>query len=69
MMSVLNFILLHHGESADPELLNWIKDLLDHFFGSGPWVAIIFLGSAICLMPLIVILVYIIQNRKRSRII
>ncbi|MBO55075.1 MAG: hypothetical protein CL886_05370 [Dehalococcoidia bacterium] len=63
-MPLFNLILLHHGESADPELLKWIKDLLDHFFGSGPWAVVILLGSAICLMPLIVILVYIIQNRR-----
>ena len=69
MMHVLNLVLLHHGESADPVLLNWIKDLLYHFFGTGPWLAVILLGSAICLMPLIVILVYVIQNRRQSKII
>ena len=63
MAFVLNFVLLHHGESADPELLIWIKNVLDHIFGSGPWLAIALLGSIICIMPLLVILVYLTQRR------
>ena len=63
MVFVLNFVLLHHGESADPELLIWIKNVLDHIFGSGPWLAIGLLGSIVCIMPLAVILVYLTRRR------
>ena len=63
MAFLLNFVLLHHGESADPELLIWIKNVLDHIFGGGPWLAIALLGSIICVMPLLVILVYLTQRR------
>jgi hypothetical protein len=63
MAFFLNLVLLHHGESADPELLSWIKDVLDHIFGTGPWLVIALLGSVICIMPLLVIVVYLTQRK------
>ena len=63
MLFFFNLVLLHHGESADPELLSWIKDVLDHIFGGGPWLAIGLLGAIVCIMPLAVILIYLTQRR------
>ena len=62
--SLLHAALAHHGEAADPTLLKWIKDVLDHFLGLGPWAVIIVLGLIIVLLPLGLVALYLWQLRS-----
>ena len=62
--SVLHAALAHHGESPDPTLLKWIKDVLDHLLGLVPWVVIIVLGLIIVLLPVGLIAFYIWHLRR-----
>ena len=39
--------LAHHGEAADPTLLEWVKETLDHIIGLGPWAVVLPLGLLI----------------------
>ncbi len=57
-------VAAHHGEAADPDLLEWIKDRLDHIFNLGPWTAVAALALIILLIPLSIIVVYLIQQRR-----
>jgi uncharacterized membrane protein YcfT len=57
----------HHGEAADPHLLKWIKDTLDHLLGVGPWEAILSLGLLIVMIPVIVVAVYVLQQRRARK--
>ncbi len=66
MASVLNFILAHQGDSADPELLHWIKERLDGIFGSGPWVVVGIMGFVILAIPVFVGVVYLMQSGRRA---
>ncbi len=54
----------HHGEAADPELLAWIKQLLDHVLGSAEWVVIAIVGLALVAFPIGLVLFYIAQLRR-----
>ena len=54
----------HHGEAADPDLLEWIKDRLDHVLNLGPWTAVPALALIIVLIPLSIIVIYLIQQRR-----
>ncbi len=54
----------HHGEAADPELLAWIKQLLDHVLGSSAWVIVAAVGLALVAFPVGLILFYLIQLRR-----
>ena len=45
-------ILLHHSESADPTLIRWIRDTIDHIFGLGPSTIVVALGVAIIVFPI-----------------
>ncbi len=54
----------HHGEAANPELLAWIKQLLDHVLGSAAWVIIAVVGLALVAFPVGLILFYLIQLRR-----
>ena len=40
-------ILLHHSESADPTLIRWIRETIDHIFGVGAGTIVIVLGLTI----------------------
>ena len=62
--TVLLAALKHQGGAADPALLEWVKDTLDHLLGLGPWSVIISLGLIIVLLPLIIMLFYTLQLRK-----
>ena len=64
MASLFIFILAHQGDSADPELLHWIKDRLDGIFGSDPWVMVALMGLFILAIPLSVGILYLIQTRR-----
>ncbi len=54
----------HHGEAADPELLAWIKQLLDHVLGSAEWVVVAIVGLALVAFPIGLILFYLSQQRR-----
>ena len=62
--SVLHAALAHHGEVADPTLLKWIKDVLDHLLRLGPWAVIIVLGLIIVLLPVGLVAFYLWQLRR-----
>ena len=47
-------ILLHHSESADPTLIRWIRDTIDHLFGVGAGTIVIVLGVVIIVFPIAV---------------
>ena len=49
MVSLFTFILAHQGDAADPELLRWIKERIDHLFGPGPWLVVTLMGLIIML--------------------
>ena len=59
-------VLAHQGDSADPELLHWIKDRLDETLGLQPWVAVALIAVTIVLVPAAVVLAYYLQQRRRS---
>ena len=54
----------HHGEVADPELLAWIKQLLDHVLGSVAWVVAAIVGLALVAFPIGLVLLYLTQQRR-----
>ena len=54
----------HHGEAANPEMLAWIKQLLDHALGSAAWVIIAVVGLALVAFPVGLILFYLTQQRR-----
>ena len=57
-------VLRHHGESADPELLAWSKQLLDHILGSSGWVIVAIVGLALVAFPVGLVLFYLSQLRR-----
>ena len=59
-------VATHHSEAVDPELLEWIKDRLDHIFNLGPWTAVAALALIILLIPLSIIIFYLIQQRRQA---
>ncbi len=54
----------HHGEAADPELLAWIKQLLDQVLGSAGWVVVVIVGLALVAFPIGLVLFYKAQLRR-----
>jgi hypothetical protein len=54
----------HHGEAADPELLAWIKQLLDHLLGSAGWVVVAVVGLALVAFPVGLVSFYLGQTRR-----
>ncbi len=54
----------HHGEAADPELLAWIKQLLDQVLGSAGWVVVVIVGLALVAFPIGLVLFYLAQLRR-----
>ena len=66
MAALFSFILAHQGDAADPELLHWIKERMDQIFGPGPWVVVAIMGVIILAIPVFVIVVYLLQAKRRS---
>ena len=66
MASIFNFILAHQGDAADPELLHWIRERLDQIFGTGPWVVVAIMGFIILSIPVFIIVVYLMQAKRRA---
>jgi len=54
----------HHGETADPALLEWIKGTLDHLLNLGPWTVVLLLGALIALIPVGLVGFYLWQQRR-----
>jgi hypothetical protein len=63
LATILLSVLSHHGE-ADPTLLEWIKGVLDHLIGLGPWAVVLLLGLLILAIPVGVIGFYLAQQRR-----
>ncbi|MCH7713917.1 MAG: hypothetical protein IIC99_09875 [Chloroflexi bacterium] len=57
-------IAAHHGESADPRLLGWIKHLFDQVITVGPWTVVVGLGLIIVAIPVAVVAAYLFQRGR-----
>jgi hypothetical protein len=55
----------HHSEPADPDLLDWIKNQLDHLLNLGAWTIVGVLALLIVAIPLSVMVLYAVQQRRR----
>ncbi len=66
MPAFISFILAHQSDAADPELIHWIKERLDQIFGTGPWVVVAVMGLIIISIPVFVVVVYLLQAKRRS---
>ncbi len=64
--SIFRSVTAHHSETPDPDLLEWIKGLVDHLLGGGPWTMVAGLGLLMLLMPLSVVVLYVVQQRRHS---
>ena len=63
---VMLSVILHTG-IADPGLLAWIKDFLDHLFGLigfSPWTVVLAIGLLLLAMPASLIGLYVVQHRR-----
>ena len=66
LWALLMSVAAHHGEAADPRLLEWIKDRLDDLLGLSPWTAVVLLGVVIAAIPLGVMGFYLFQQRRQA---
>jgi len=57
-------IAAHHSESADPDLLQWIKSRLDHLLHLDPWAVVVLVGLFMLLIPVSVVTLYLVQRRR-----
>jgi hypothetical protein len=57
-------VLKHHGEAADPDLLHWIKGVLDQLVGVGPWIAVALLGLLVVAIPASIVIFYLVRQRR-----
>jgi hypothetical protein len=62
-MSLFLFILAHHPETADPDLLERITNQLDSIFGIGAVAMVAVLGVIIIAIPAAIFLLF--MNQKR----
>ncbi len=58
-------VILHTG-IADPGLMAWIKDVLDHLFGFGPWTVVLAFGLLLLAMPLGLVCLFVVQRKRRK---
>ena len=63
-MNLLLSILTHHGDPADPDLLEQIKHQLDSIFGVGPGLLVVIFGLLIALIPVSIMVFYVLQRRR-----
>lgn len=59
-------VLAHHGEPADPTLLEWIGHRIDELVTAGPLAIVLALGVVIVGMPAALVVWYLLV-RGRSR--
>jgi len=64
LWAILGSVVAHQGDAADPELLEWIKDRLDHLLGLGPWAVVALAGLIIVSLPVGLVLLYVAQKRQ-----
>ena len=64
-------LLLHHSEPADPTLLRWIRDTVDHVLGGvlglGPGPIVLILGVLIVAFPVALITWVTLSRRRQVR--
>ncbi|MBI4219779.1 MAG: hypothetical protein HY682_06515 [Chloroflexi bacterium] len=53
----------HHGEPADPTLLEWIGDRLRDLISLGPLAAAVLFGVVILAIPAVLLAWYLLQRR------
>ena len=68
MQPFLNTVAAHHADAANPDLLVWIKDLIDQMFGVGPWTIVFVIAVFILAMPLALIIFYVGQKRRIEQV-
>ena len=56
-------LLLHHSESIDPTLIDWIRHEIDAILGLEPVTIVIVLGAVIVAFPL---LLAVLVKRQRT---
>ncbi|MDA0232011.1 MAG: hypothetical protein O3B04_09620 [Chloroflexi bacterium] len=59
-------LLLHHAESVDPTLVEWLKDAIDDIFGLGPVTIVAVLGAVTIAFP-VGLMALALRRRKRMR--
>ena len=57
-------VLGHQGQAADPELLAWIKQLLDQVLGRADWIVVAVVGLALVAFPIGLVWFYLRQTRR-----
>lgn len=57
-------IAAHHADAADPDLLEWIKDRLDHLINLDAWVVVVVLALILLSIPVSVVTLYLVQRRR-----
>jgi len=57
----------HHGEPADPALLEWIGHRLDELISFGPLTVVIVLGLVIVGMPAALVAWYWLVRRRHDQ--
>ena len=63
LWTILASVTAHHGDSADPDLLVWIKQRLDNLADLGPWLVVALVGLVIVAIPISLVLFYFWQNQ------
>ncbi|MBI4305556.1 MAG: hypothetical protein HY678_04480 [Chloroflexi bacterium] len=61
---MLPSVLGHHGEPADPTLLEWIGDRLRDLISFGPVTVALALGIVILAIPAALLAWYFLQRRR-----
>jgi hypothetical protein len=64
LASLFQWVLLHQGDAADPELIHWLKDRMDEILGVGPWVMVGTMGAIVIAIPAGIGLFYLYQQRR-----
>lgn len=66
-MSIYPRVLLHHSESVDPTLVDWIQDKIDDLFGLEPEAIVLLIGLMIMMFPIGLLGFMWWQRRKSSK--
>ncbi len=66
MAAFISSILAHQSGAADPELLHWIKERIDQLFGPGPWAVVAVMGLVIVSIPVVIVVFYLLQTKRRT---
>lgn len=56
-------LLLHHSESIDPTLIDWIRHEIDAILGVEPGTIVLVLGALIVAFPVVLM---VLARRQRS---